>query len=103
MRKEISSSNAERVQHHRERAVLANMKRIEVKIDKQDELLIKTLAKHLRENEKEAEIIRSELAYLIPDKNDINIVDFFRNSPLAQAATELDIARSKDTGSSLSF
>ncbi len=74
-----------------------------MKIDKQDELLIKTLAKHLRENAKEAETIRSEFAYLISNKNDKNIVDFFRNSPLAQAVTELDIERSKDTGNSLSF
>lgn len=98
-----NSHSAKRVEHHRKRLTLSGLKRVEVKIAEKDEWLIRSIAKILRNNEEQATLIRNELSTLIPAKKKQSIVEFFRSSPLAEVAEQLDLERSKDTGKPLSF
>jgi len=77
--------------------------RVEVKVSEKDEWIIRSMAEVLKGNEEKAKVIRDELSALLPPRNEQNIIDFFRSSPLAEAAELLDIKRSKDTGTPISF
>lgn len=96
-------SGSQRVQEHRERVAFQGLKRVEVKVSKTDEWFIRSIAKVLCDNEEQASLIRNELSHLLPPRKEQSIVDFFRSSPLANEAENLDFERSKDTGTPLSF
>ena len=98
-----NSPSAKRVQNHRERSALSGLKRVEVKVSEKDEWLIRSVAKILRDNEKQAKLIRNELSDLIPPQSEQNMVDFFRSSPLVEESENLNFERSKDVGKSLSL
>ena len=98
-----TNAGAKRVREHRERSALSGFKRVEVNVSENDEWLIRSVAKILRDDEEQATFIRNELSNLIPPQSEKSMVDFFRSSPLAEVAEELDLTRSKETGKPLSF
>lgn len=88
---------ARRVREHRHSLKQEGLKRCEVNIPSKDEVLIKTLAKILKQNDQEAQKVRKILASALPVSSQ-DIVSFFQQSPLAEFAEESDFSRDKDTG-----
>ena len=98
-----TNTPANRVQNHREQAVLSGLKRVEVKVSIKDEWFIRALAKALRSNKEKAELIRNELSELLSPPSTQGIADFFHSSPLSDVAQSLELERSKETGTPLQF
>ncbi len=103
MENRTRQQTANRVQKHRERAMLSGLKRVEVKVPESDEDLIRSIAKNLRDDEELAKNLREELAKLLPATSSQSTLEFFQNSPLATLAQEVSFDRDQDSGTPLIF
>jgi hypothetical protein len=102
MNKHTENSNSDRIRRHREYVAAQGIKRVEMKVPDRDVELMKSLASVLQSGGEKAYQARNAVLAIIPhDKQ--NMVDFFRNSPLAEYNDELDLSRDKETGDPLTF
>lgn len=98
------NNHNQRVREYRNRLSDRGIKRIEVTIPAEDAPLIHSIASILRSGGNEAQLLREQMEQATGDKlqnTGKDLIEFFRNSPLADVAVELE--RDKATSRTISF